>query len=146
VHVAYLVGLATVVWAIVLDQGTKLWAMRTAGKGVEVLHNPRYALGVLGASVPAMILGTILVLAVFAAVIVPLAYRLGLPAWIPGLILGGALSNMIDRVRFGAVRDFITTGIAIINVADLLVLAGVLMLPALLLLRTRRLAATATGA
>ena len=93
-----------------------------------------------------MILGTILVLAVFAAVIVPLAYRLGLPAWIPGLILGGALSNMIDRVRFGAVRDFITTGIAIINVADLLVLAGVLMLPALLLLRTRRLAATATGA
>lgn len=130
-------GLATVIWAVVLDQGTKLWAVRT-GQGVEVLHNPRYALGVLGGSVPAMVLGTIAVLGIFAVVIIPLAYRLGLPAWIPGLVLGGALSNMIDRVRFGAVRDFITTGVAIINVADLLVLAGVLMLPVLLLLRSSR--------
>jgi signal peptidase II len=142
----WLTGLATVVWAVVLDQGTKLWAMRATGKGVEVLHNPRYALGVLGGSVPAMVLGTVVVLALFAAVIVPLAYRFGLPAWIPGLVLGGALSNMVDRVRFGAVRDFITTGVAIVNVADLLVLAGVLMLPALLLLRSRRPALTPAGA
>lgn len=134
----WLIGLATVIWAVVLDQGTKLWAVRTAGRGVEVLHNPRYALGVLGGSVPAMVLGTIAVLAVFAVVIVPLAYRMGLPAWIPGLVLGGALSNMIDRVRFGAVRDFIATGVAIVNVADLLVIAGVLMLPVLLLIRSRR--------
>lgn len=134
----WLIGLATVIWAVVLDQGTKLWAVRTAGRGVEVLHNPRYALGVLGGSVPAMVLGTIAVLAVFTVVIVPLAYRMGLPAWIPGLVLGGALSNMIDRVRFGAVRDFIATGVAIVNVADLLVIAGVLMLPVLLLIRSRR--------
>ncbi len=134
----WLIGLATVVWAVVLDQGTKLWAMRASGRGVEVLHNPRYALGVLGGSVPVMIVGTVAVLAVFAAVVVPLAHRLGLPAWIPGLVLGGACSNLIDRVRFGAVRDFITTGVAIVNVADLLVLAGVLMLPVLLLLRTAR--------
>lgn len=134
----WLIGLATVIWAVVLDQGTKLWAVRTAGRGVEVLHNPRYALGVLGGSVPVMVLGTIAVLAVFAVVIVPLAYRMGLPAWIPGLVLGGALSNMIDRVRFGAVRDFIATGVAIVNVADLLVIAGVLMLPVLLLIRSRR--------
>lgn len=135
------------IWAIVLDQGTKLWAARTAGRGVEVLHNPRYALGVLGGSVPWMVVGTVAVLAVFGAVIVPLAYRLGLPAWIPGLVLGGALSNMIDRVRFGAVRDFITTGVAIVNVADLLVLAGVLMLPVLLLLRSwRSVAAVPTRA
>lgn len=136
----WLIGLATVVWAIVLDQGTKLWAMRASGRGVEVLHNPRYALGVLGGSVPAMVVGTLVVLAGFAAVVVPLAHRLGLPAWIPGLVLGGALSNLIDRVRFGAVRDFITTGVAIVNVADLLVVAGVLMLPLLLLLRTTRAA------
>lgn len=128
------------IWAVVLDQGTKLWAARTAGKGVEVLDNPRYALGVLGGSAPAMILGTVAVLTVFALVIVPLAYRVGLPAWIPGLVFGGALSNLIDRVRFGAVRDFITTDVAIVNVADLIVLAGVLMIPALLLLRTRRAA------
>jgi signal peptidase II len=132
---AWLVGLATIVWAVVVDQGTKLWAGASAG-GVEILHNPKYALGVLGGSAPVLILGTVAVLAVFGIVIVPLGFRLGLPAWIPGLVLGGALSNMIDRARFGGVRDFITTRWAIINVADLFVIAGVLILPALLLTRS----------
>lgn len=131
----WLAGLATIVWAVVVDQGTKLWAGSNAAEGVDLLHNPRYALGVIGGSVPMLILGTVAVLAVFGAVIVPLSYRVGLPAWIPGLVLGGALSNMIDRARFGGVRDFISTRWAIINVADLLVIAGVLILPILLALR-----------
>jgi len=135
----WLAGLATVVWAIVVDQATKQWAGRAATRGIQVAHNPRYALGVLGTSVPLMIVGTVLVLGVFAALVVPLAHRVGLPAWIPGLILGGALSNVIDRVRFGAVRDFISTRWAIINVADLFVVAGVLILPALLVIRSWRL-------
>ncbi len=133
-------GLATIVWAIVLDQGTKLWAAAAEPGGVEIAHNPGYALGVIGGSAPVLILGTIAVLAVFAIVIVPFAFRLGLPAWIPGLVLGGALSNMIDRARFGAVRDFIATHGAIINVADLCVLGGVLILPVLLAMRCARLA------
>ena len=128
-------------WAIVVDQGTKLWAGAAEPGGVEMAHNPRYALGVLGGSVPVLILGTIAVLAVFAVVIVPFAFRVGLPAWIPGLVLGGALSNMIDRARFGAVRDFISTHWAIVNVADLCVIAGVLMLPVLLAIRCSRLSA-----
>ena len=45
---------------------------------------------------------------------------------------------MIDRVRFGGVRDFITTQWAIINVADLFVIAGVLIIPALLMTRSWR--------
>jgi len=105
---------------------------------VAVLHNPGYALGVIGGSAPMLILGTILILGLFVLVIVPLGFRFGLPAWIPGLVLGGALSNMLDRVRFGGVRDFITTRWAIINVADLLVVAGVLIIPALLLTRSWR--------
>ncbi len=133
----WLVGLATIIWTVVVDQGTKLWAGAGAdASGVEVLRNPRYALGILGGSVPMMIVGTIAVLAIFAVVIVPLGHRVGLPAWIPGLVLGGALSNMIDRVRFGAVRDFIATRWAVINVADLFVIAGVLILPTLLAIRT----------
>ena len=136
---AWLVGLATIIWAIVFDQGTKLWAGDAAARGVEIAHNPRYALGVLGGSVPVLIIGTIAVLGVFAVVIVPFAFRVGLPAWIPGLVLGGALSNMIDRARFGAVRDFIATHWAIINVADLCVLGGVLILPVLLAIRCARL-------
>ena len=131
----WLAGLATIVWAVVADQGTKLWASAAGVEGFAVAHNPRYALGVIGGSVPMLIVGTIAVLAVFAAVIVPLGHHVGLPAWIPGLVLGGALSNMIDRVRFGSVRDFIATRWAIINVADLFVIAGVLILPALLAIR-----------
>jgi signal peptidase II len=131
----WLIGLATIVWAVVVDQTTKLWAGAETS-GVQVLHNSRYALGVIGGSVPALVLGTIVVLAVFMLVVVPLAFRLGIPAWIPGLVLGGALSNMIDRMRFGGVRDFITTRWAIINVADLFVVAGVLILPALLMTRS----------
>ena len=122
-------------WAVVADQGTKLWAGAAGPGGVEVANNPRYALGVLGGSAPVLILGTVLVLGVFVAVIIPIGYKVGLPAWIPGLVLGGALSNMIDRVRFGAVRDFISTRWAIINVADLCVVAGVLILPTLLAIR-----------
>ena len=131
----WLAGMATVVWAVVVDQGTKLWAASAGTGNVDVLHNPRYALGLIGGSVPMLILGTIAVLAVFAAVIVPLGHRVGLPPWIPGLVLGGALSNMIDRARFGGVRDFIATRWAIINVADLFVIAGVLILPTLLAIR-----------
>ena len=53
----WLVGLATIIWTVVVDQGTKLWAGASAG-GVEILHNPRYALGVIGGSVPVLIVGT----------------------------------------------------------------------------------------
>ncbi len=134
----WLAGVATIVWAIVVDQATKLWAGNATGQGVDMFHNPRYALGVGGGSVPVLIIGTVAVLAVFAVVIVPLGHRVGLPAWIPGLVLGGALSNLIDRARFGAVRDFISTRWAIINVADLFVIAGVLILPALLAIRFTR--------
>jgi Lipoprotein signal peptidase len=131
----WLVGLATIVWAIVVDQGTKLWAVAGGPDTAAVAHNPRYAFGVVGGSVPVLILGTVAVLAVFMVVIVPLAFRARLPAWIPGLVLGGALSNMIDRARFGAVRDFIATRWAIVNVADLFVASGVLILPALFAIR-----------
>jgi signal peptidase II len=132
-----LVGLATIVWTVVADQGTKMWAGALDG-GVDVLHNPGGALGVVGGSVPVLLLATLAILAVFVAVVVPLAFHFGLPAWIPGLVLGGALSNMIDRVRFGGVRDFITTRWAVVNLADLFVIAGVLILPALLAMRSWR--------
>ncbi len=55
-----------------------------------------------------------------------------------GLILGGALGNLIDRIAFGAVTDFIDVGIGLnrwptFNVADMGVSIGVCMLAVLLL-------------
>lgn len=50
-----------------------------------------------------------------------------------GLVLGGALGNLIDRIRLGAVVDFIDLGINALrwpsfNVADLAITAGVITL------------------
>lgn len=55
-----------------------------------------------------------------------------------GMILGGAIGNLIDRIFFGAVTDFIDMGIGshrwpTYNVADIGVTVGVLLLAILLL-------------
>jgi lipoprotein signal peptidase len=49
-----------------------------------------------------------------------------LPGWIPALVVGGALSNLLDRLLLGAVRDFLAIAHIVINLADLAVLAGVI--------------------
>lgn len=50
-----------------------------------------------------------------------------------GLVAGGGLGNWLDRVREGAVTDFVSLGVGglrtgIFNVADVAVIAGVLLL------------------
>jgi len=65
-----------------------------------------------------------------ALVLGPPRYRLGL-----GLLLGGALGNLIDRVRFGAVIDFVDVPWwPTFNLADAAIVAGV----ALVLLQVLR--------
>ncbi len=50
--------------------------------------------------------------------------------WLPtGLLLGGAIANLIDRARLGAVRDFIDPPAwPAFNVADMAITFGVLSL------------------
>lgn len=129
-------GAVVAVWAIVADQATKLWALRAAP--LSVLNNPDYALGSVSGSPSRLVVGTVVVIVLFGALAVALAYRAGVPAWIPGLALGGMVSNLIDRVRFGAVRDFVPIHGATVNVADLLVLTGVLVLLTMLVARVAR--------
>lgn len=42
-----------------------------------------------------------------------------------GLIVGGAVSNLIDRAVYGYVRDFINLGITTVNLADLAIMIGI---------------------
>ena len=51
-------------------------------------------------------------------------------AWLPtGLLLGGAIGNLIDRVREGAVTDFVKfTAWPAFNVADIAITLGVVAL------------------
>jgi signal peptidase II len=56
-----------------------------------------------------------------------------------GLILGGTLGNLLDRVRLGYVTDFISVGIGDLrwptwNVADASIVVGILALVAYLML------------
>ena len=44
------------------------------------------------------------------------------------LILGGALSNLADRINFGYVRDFLDIGVGTMNLADVAVWIGIGML------------------
>ena len=50
-----------------------------------------------------------------------------------GLVLGGAVGNLIDRVRFGAVVDFLDFGVGDLrwpafNIADSAITVGVVLL------------------
>lgn len=139
-----LVVLAAV--TLVLDQATKVWALAALDEGVrhplvgdllglQLLFNPGAALG--------LATGTTWLLTVVAVtvvvVIVRVSRRLGSRGWAValGLLLGGALGNLVDRiirdpgVGRGHVVDFIAYADWFVgNVADIaiVVAAGLLML------------------
>ncbi len=55
-----------------------------------------------------------------------------------GLQLGGAIGNLIDRLVFGTVTDFVSVGtFAIFNVADASISVGVALLAVLMLVESR---------
>ncbi len=56
-----------------------------------------------------------------------------------GIILSGTFSNLIDRIFFGGVRDFISLRFihfAIFNIADMAIVFGVIILAVYLLIRS----------
>ena len=124
---------------VALDQGTKALAtsLITRGDRVEVLpflafenvRNEGVAFGI-GGDISAVFIGaTILVLLGF---LVFLAFRggSGWLVWLPAaLLIGGALGNLADRVRDGAVTDFIDLPLwPTFNLADVAIVVGVLLL------------------
>ncbi len=108
---------------LVADQITKWWALHGLrfGEAVPVIPgifsltlvmNPGLAFGMLGGvpegfrwMVGLLSIGAVVLLAVIAARLLPTGgawTRLAL-----GLIFGGAAGNLIDRLRFGAVVDYL---------------------------------------
>ena len=129
---------AVMALVIVLDQGTK--ALVRSGvalgdrdgilPGVELVHvrNEGVAFSRFSGG------GTVVSVIVGAALLALVAYfvtHLDKPlVWLPtGLLLGGALGNVIDRIRDGGVTDFIKLpGWPAFNVADISITVGVLVL------------------
>jgi len=132
-------GLAACGAVVALDQGTKALATSLVDRGdrVEVLpflafenvRNKGVAFG-LGGDISAVLIGATIVLLV--GLLVFLAFRGGggWLVWLPAaLLLGGALGNLADRVRDGAVTDFIDLPLwPTFNLADVAITAGVLLL------------------
>ena len=139
-----LIGLSSLV--IIIDQATKYWIQSRMAYGEsapvirEVFHityilNPGAAFGILE-NKTWFFIAVALILLVGVAYLYPL-----LPANQPivklgaGLLVGGAIGNLIDRVRIGYVIDFFDFRIwPIFNVADICIVCGVACLAYYLLM------------
>lgn len=127
---------AVVGLTVLVDQGTKAIAIASLERGDEVnvflgldltyVRNEGVAFGALEGGGPLLVAVIVLALAgLLTYFALNSTVRL---LWLPvGLILGGALGNLADRAREGAVIDFIDPiAWPAFNVADAAIVVGVL--------------------
>jgi signal peptidase II len=124
---------------VAVDQGTKALANSLVDRGdrVEALpflafqnvRNEGVAFG-LGGDISAVVIGVTIVVLLGLLVFLGARARTGWRIWLPaGLLIGGALGNLADRVRDGAVTDFIDLPLwPTFNLADVAIVAGVILL------------------
>lgn len=140
-------ALISLLWglgAFLLDRGHKFYQVDLAGwRGGEVVRvtdffdyvlvwNTGISYGLLS-DVPIVVLGAVIAVAIIALIVwwwnaAQLVVQVGLM-----LCIGGALSNALDRILYGAVADFFHFHFAeysfyIFNIADVAISAGVLLL------------------
>ena len=123
---------------VVLDQAAKalIEAKLVPGEEVDVLgplgltlsHNSGVAFGLASGGGTRLVLVTLAALVIVGYVFARNPTRPGM--WVAaGLLAGGALGNLADRVRADAVTDYIQIGSwPAFNLADVAVTAGVLLL------------------
>ncbi|HEU4672544.1 MAG TPA: signal peptidase II [Candidatus Limnocylindrales bacterium] len=157
------VGLAAAV--VVLDQATKaiVAANLSPGQSVDVVGDlVRIVFGQNNGGLFGMFRGQAPVFAVVSlgVVVLIVVYEAHAGASVAatvalGLLLGGALGNLVDRVRVGYVLDFVDAGIGNLrwytfNVADAAISTSIVLLVALAVLgewddRQRRVRGSADG-
>jgi len=128
--------------ALVLDQGSKLWILNglnmTLGDRIEVwppflvfqmAWNYGINFGLFEGGSRWLLIGVALAICIW----VVLWVRRGMNAWgqvFAGLLIGGALGNVVDRVAYGAVADFLNMSCCGIsnpfsfNIADVFIFIG----------------------
>ena len=121
---------------LALDQATKQLVVHSLARGesrnvffgIELTHvrNKGVAFGAFGSG---GVLVTLLTVAAVSLLIGYFAMRARTPwLWLPvGVIAGGAFGNLLDRIRTGAVTDFIDPMLwPAFNVADVGIVVGIL--------------------
>lgn len=111
---------------VLIDQLTKAGAHALGDTAItHPITNDRFSLGLAGGPLPVMVVITVVGIVAFGAYVLAQAVRGRLPAWVPALLVGGAVSNLVDRLALGAVRDFLVGPGLVWNVADLAVVVGI---------------------
>ena len=123
---------------LVADQATKALIRETMRRGEEdpilpalKLVNVRNEGVAFGIEAGGQTLIIVLIAVALLALVVYFSRHLATPlSWLPvGLLFGGALGNIVDRVREGAVTDFLKLpGWPAFNLADVAITVGVLSL------------------
>jgi len=116
---------------VILDAATKILAGALASRGlarafVAPTQNADFSLGVASAPLPIMLALAGLGILGFGAFVAVQAVRGNVPGWVPGLVIGGAVANLLDRLIFGAVHDWLYLPKVVINLADAAVVVGLI--------------------
>lgn len=141
------VGLLAALLALLLDQAAKAWALGALwppySEGVTVLpvlnlrlgFNTGVTFGMFRDSAAEAVWVLVLLKLVIVGFLANWLWRTGLRAEALGLglVIGGALGNILDRVRLGAVVDFIDAHYGgwhwpTFNMADVAIIGGVTLL------------------
>lgn len=104
------------------------WALITGMVNIRFIQNKGAAFGILQGGRLLFILMAVAV--IIATVYFIRKYQLPLLAqYSLGLIVGGALGNLIDRIIYGSVVDFISVGwFPVFNLADSAIVCGGILL------------------
>ncbi|OYW82982.1 MAG: signal peptidase II [Asticcacaulis sp. 32-58-5] len=140
-----LIGLIVAMVALILDQISKHWILFGINLPVQqqikvlpffhlsMVWNDGVSFGLLGADGLGRWL-LVLFSIVVSGFLINWVRKVDKPwlAWSLGLVIGGAIGNAIDRIRFGAVVDFLDfSGLYfpwVFNIADACISIGVVML------------------
>ncbi len=134
--------LLTALGVLLLDQASKAWVMATLpyGRPVPVLddwirflyiRNPNAVFGISLGNGPVYL--TLTLAAILVLVMLVLVEQNRFLLFLYGLFLGGALGNLLDRLRWGEVVDFVDMGIGpyrwpgVYNLADAAISIGIVL-------------------
>jgi signal peptidase II len=129
-------ALATVGAVVALDQMTKAWVRASVAPHEKInvffllditrVKNTGVAFGALSGSGALVFVAVLIAMAGLLAYFATHIHSRGL--WLPvGMVFGGALGNLADRVRIDGVTDFIDPALwPAFNVADMAIVVGVL--------------------
>jgi len=95
---------------------------------ITYINNPGAAFGLMANKTPFFIVVTVIVLVLIIVAYSYIPPERTLLRFAMALMLGGAVGNLVDRVRFGYVVDFLDFRIwPVFNIADVAIVTGVVL-------------------